>query len=186
MKNAKSSIVFSPQSTCSIFNSSNFFPFIVSHVVFAPHFNLLCGQLSIFICNLSFSPNAMSLSCLLSRHSHCVSPLMEFWSYPFRCSCFSRYLMSFAASSRVPHLFLDLLHVWIVIFSQLSFLFFPFCLTNCIVFSPCLYMCLNIHCHWLSFCCSSESDLVQKFLFPLFWPEGQFWQFNTFSPLSCI
>lgn len=164
MKNAKSTIVFSPQSMCSIFKSSNFSPFIVSHGVFAPHFNLLCAQLLIFICNLSFSPNAMSLSCLLSRHSHCVSPLMEFRSYPFRCSCFSRYLMSLAASlaSRVPHLFLDLPPCVDSDFLSAIYSFFPFCLTNCIVFSPCLYMCLNIQCHWLSFCCSSESDLVQK------------------------
>lgn len=87
-----------------------FSPPLFLTLFFAPHFNLLCAQLSIFICNLSFSPNAMSLSCLLSRHSHCVSSLMEFRSYPFRCSCFSRYLMSLTASlpSRLPHLFLDL------------------------------------------------------------------------------
>lgn len=37
----------------------------------------------------------MSLSCLLSHQRHCVSPLIEFWSYPLRCSCFSgSYLMS--------------------------------------------------------------------------------------------
>lgn len=117
---------------------------IVSQVVSAPHFNLPWAQLSIFICNSSFPPPpplplryAASLSCLLSRHSRCVSALMEFQSYSFRCSCFPPYLMSLTASlpSRVPHLFLDLPPCAASDFlpPYLLFSFSPSRSTNCIV-----------------------------------------------------
>lgn len=97
----------------------------------------------------------MSLSCLLRRQHHCVSPLIEFWSYPLKCSCFSRsYLMSQAASlpSRVPHSFQTCFHVWLVIFCQLSVAFLS--AWHDVRFSvPAFYMGLNIHHSFL------ESDL---------------------------
>lgn len=88
-------------------------------MLFLHHYNLICAQLSIFICNLS-------LSCLSSHQRHCASPLIESWSYPLRCSCFSgTYLMSLAASlpSQVLHSFQICFHESLVIFSQLSVTF---------------------------------------------------------------
>lgn len=160
---------------------------------FAPHFNPLCAQLSILICNLSLSSNTMSLSCLLSHQRHCVSPLIEFWSYPLRCSCFSAsYLMSLASlPSRVPHSFQICFHVWMVIFSQLPVTFL-FAWHNARFSVSAFYVGLNILCHWLSLSCSSASDLchtlvviVQKVIsISSFSLEGLFLEFNTyFSPM---
>lgn len=161
---------------------------------FAPHFNPLCAQLSILICNLSLSSNTMSLSCLLSHQRHCVSPLIEFWSYPLRCSCFSAsYLMS-----QLPlclhvclTLFRSAFHVWTVIFSQLPVTFL-FAWDNAWFSVSAFYVGLNILCHWLSLSCSSASDLchtlvviVQKVIsISSFSLEGLFLEFNTyFSPM---
>lgn len=101
------------------------FPLIVSAVFLLLAF-ILSTQLLISICNLSLSSNTLPLFCLCSIQRHCVSPLIEFWSYPLRCSCFScSYLMSVAVSfiSHVLQSFQICFHGWLVIFFQQSVTF---------------------------------------------------------------
>lgn len=94
-----------------LFPSQPVFPPVVSADFLLLTF-ISSTRLLISICNLSFSSNTLSLSCLFSIQRHCASPLIEFQTYPLRCSCFSLFLSDvcsclfhFTCASLFPNLF---------------------------------------------------------------------------------
>lgn len=189
LRNVKATILDFHQLQHFLFLICPVFPTTVSCCFFL-YFNLPTAQLSIFICNLSFSANTLSLSCLLSRQRHCASPLIEFWSYPLRCSCLSAsYLMSLAASlpSCVLRSFQTCFRGRLVIFSHLSVTFL-FAWNNARFSLSAFCVGLNILCRWLplSRVCLSCSTFPLLWIWPLphtagYCPEGHFY----FLVLTC-
>lgn len=160
---------------------------------FAPHFNPLCAQLSILICNLSFFKYYVLVLSLIPSASLCFSfnRILKLSIKVLLFFCFLSDVSAASLPSRVPHSFQICFHVWMVIFSQLPVTFL-FAWHNARFSVSAFYVGLNILCHWLSLSCSSASDLchtlvviVQKVIsISSFSLEGLFLEFNTyFSPM---
>lgn len=162
LKNTRASILYSHRFQCFLFSILPGSSCQSSPVCFhAPRFNLLCAQLSTWISNLSFSPNTLSLSSLLSHQRHCVSPLIQF-ELPIRVLLFFGFLsdvcgcLSSLKTSQKPAL------------SQLHGPFLSALIMH--VFSvSAFYAGMSILCHRLSLShvCLSCSTLLLRWVWPL-------------------